>query len=124
MSLLYTYLHVDIHSKPHKDPNKLTIKALMPYIGELASLGLQISGWLDMSNEWVVLTKTPGSPGEHLQHLLMAWLNGDEDPDVPHTWEHFIGIVRKCKRGKLAEKMESEVFTSELCDGSELCVLQ
>ena len=123
------YIHVGIHSRPHKDPNRLAIRALMPYIGELASLGLQISGWLDMSKEWTAISKTPGSPGEHLQQLLMEWLNGEEDPDVPHTWEHFIGIVRKCKR-EIAEKMEREVFgselcvESELCDGSELCVLQ
>ena len=96
----------------------------MPYIGELASLGLQISGWLDMSNEWAAITLTPGSPGDHLQQLLMEWLNGEEDPDAPHTWEHFIGVVRNCKRMKLAEKMEREVFGRELCDGSELCVLQ
>ena len=109
------YLHADTHSKPHKGPNKLTVKALMPYIGELASLGLQISGWLDMSNEWVTISKTPGTPVDHLQQLLMEWLNGEEDPDVPHTWEHIIYVVRKCRRVPLAETMEKEVLGSEWC---------
>ena len=82
---------------------------LMPYLDELAANGLTIAGNLAMSTEWDNICYTPGRPRDHLQQLLDRWLQGEERQDIPHTLTFFLHIVRQCRKGKLAQRMEREI---------------
>jgi hypothetical protein len=89
----------------------------MPYLNKLAADGLQIAGHLDMSTEWNSICLTPGNPRDHLQKLLDLWLQGEERQGIPHTLTFFLGIVRQCRKGKLAKEIEGGIRRKENTTG-------
>ena len=93
----------------------LRLRMLMPYLDELAANGLTIAGNLDMSTEWESIRLTHGRPRDHLQQLLDQWLQGEERQGIPHTLSFFLGIVKQCGKGKLAQKMEREIEREPDC---------
>ena len=101
---------------------ELTLQNLMPYINDLADVGLGIAGWLGMECKFSVIGKTPGitSPQDQLQKLLMQWLEDTEWPTAPHDWEFFIRVVRGVNKGMLAERIRKEVFKGLVYPSSEL----
>ena len=89
---------------------QLTVQSLMPYLPELAPLGLQIAGHLDLTDEWASLEISHQDPLDRLQKLLSKWLGDSETEKCPHSWDHFISIVRAVGKGKLADKIVAEVY--------------
>ena len=77
----------------------------MPYINDLKDSGFQIAGYLDLTTNWASIEKTNSDPADCLVALLDMWLNDTEVETCPHTWDYFIHIVRKLRKGKLADKM-------------------
>ena len=81
----------------------------MPYLPELAPLGLQIAGHLDLTDEWASLEISHQDPLDRLQKLLSKWLGDSETEKCPHTWDYFISIVRAVGKGKLAKMLTEEI---------------
>ena len=88
---------------------KLKVKDLMPYINDLKDSGFQIAGYLDLTTNWASIEKTKSDPADRLVTLLDTWLNDTEVETCPHTWDYFIHIVRKLRKGQLADKMAKEL---------------
>ena len=89
----------------------------MPYMNDLAEEVVSISGWLDMDGELEVIKRTPGvvNPREQLQELLKKWLEDTERRTAPHSWEHFVRVVREVRKGHVAKRIEEDVFTGDGC---------
>ena len=82
---------------------------LMPYLDDLVDCGLKLSGYLDCSSRWAEIRSTNGTPSDHIQELLMAWMASDSE-DAPCTWEFLIDTVRKVNKEELADRIEKDVF--------------
>ena len=87
----------------------------MPYIIDLADQVVSIAGWLGMDGELEVIKRTPAmiTPREQLQQLLKKWLEDTERPTAPHTWEHFVRVVREVRKGHVADRILEDVFTGK-----------
>ena len=91
-----------------------SVQPLMPYLSALAPCGLEISGWLDMSDAWESIENTRGDPRSHLQKLLTQWLGDKETVKAPHTLTFFLEkVVRGCGKGQLAKRMETELMKNK-----------
>ena len=94
---------------------------LMPYLDDLADCGLKLSGYLDCSNKWAEIRSTNGTPSDHIQELLMAWITSGSE-DAPCTWEFLIDTVRKLDKKDLADRIEGDVF-GEVIQGIGMMVV-